>query len=248
MSQVIKISAKEVVHQVKLSRQVPAITDSISIQKVILKTAQEMCIQVQTEDVQKAADQFRLFHKLRGASETWLWLEKYSLSIDEFEELIYTEVIADKLAQKLFADRVEPFFLAHQADYAGAVLFEVVFENQDLARELFYAIQEDEISFHEIAYRHIADPELRRLGGYRGLVLRKEMKPEIATSVFSAAPPQILPLLATSQGVHLILVQELVQPRLDEAWKARILSDFFSEWLKEQIAEIQIELDLAKYS
>ena len=247
MSQVVKISAEEVVHQVKLSRQIPAIADSIIAQKVILKIAQEIGIQVQTEDLQKAADQFRLFHKLQGANETWLWLRKYGLSIDEFEELIYTEVVADKLAQKLFADKVEPFFFAHQVDHAGAVLCEVVFENQDLAKELFYAIQEDEISFHEVAYRHIADPELRRAGGYKGLVLRKEMKPEISASVFSAAPPQILPPITTAKGVHLILVQELVKPQLDEVWRARILSDFFSEWLKEQIAEIQIELDLAKH-
>jgi hypothetical protein len=40
------------------------------------------------------------------------WLQKHSLSLDDFEELIYTNfVIAEKLAQHMFADKIEPFFL-----------------------------------------------------------------------------------------------------------------------------------------
>jgi parvulin-like peptidyl-prolyl isomerase len=245
MSQFIQISAEEVIQQAKLSRQIPSIVESIMAQKIILQAAQELDIQVETDDLQKAADHFRLIHNLQGANETWLWLKKHGLSIDEFEELIYTEVVADKLAQKLFADKVEPFFFAHQIDYTGAVLCEVLLDNQDLAIELFYAIQEGETSFHEVAYGHIQDAELRRTAGHKGLVLRKDMRPEISASVFSATPPQILHPIPTSQGVHLILVQEFMQPQLDDAWRSKILSDFFAEWLKKQATDIQIVLDIA---
>jgi parvulin-like peptidyl-prolyl isomerase len=245
MPNLIQISAEEVIQQVKLSRQIPSIVESIIAQKIILKASQELDIQVENDDLQKAADNFRLVHNLQGANETWSWLKKHGLSIDEFEELIYTEVIADKLAQKLFADKVEPFFFAHQIDYAGAVLCEVLFDNQDLAIELFYAIQEGETSFHEVAYCHIQDAELRRTAGYKGLVLRKDMRPEISASVFSATPPQILHPIPTPQGVHLILVQELVHPQLDDARRAQILSDFFAEWLKKQAMDVQIVLDVS---
>jgi parvulin-like peptidyl-prolyl isomerase len=245
MSQFIQISAEEVIQQVKLSRQIPSIVESIMAQKIILQAAQELDIQVETDDLQKAADYFRLIHNLQGANETWSWLKKHGLSIDEFEELIYTEVLADKLAQKLFADKIEPFFFAHQIDYTGAVLCEVLLDNQDLAIELFYAIQEGEASFHEVAYTHIQDVELRRMAGHKGLVLRKDMRPEISASIFSATPPQVLHPIPTSQGVHLILVQEFVHPQLDDARRSKILSDFFAEWLKKQAMNVQIVLDVS---
>jgi hypothetical protein len=142
MTNIIQVSVEDVIQQVKLSRQIPSIVESVIAQKIILKAAQELGIQVEDDDLQKAADHFRLIYNLQGSNETWSWLKRHSLSIDEFEELIYTQVVADKLAQKLFADKIDSFFFAHQIDYTGAFLCEVIFDNQDLAIEFFYAIQE----------------------------------------------------------------------------------------------------------
>jgi parvulin-like peptidyl-prolyl isomerase len=242
---VLEISDKEIIRQVKLSCRVPSIVQAIAARKVIFKTAEELDIQLSGEELQKAADHFRLVNRLQGASETWLWLKQHGLSIDEFEEIIYADVLTSKLAQQLFGDKVEPFFFAHQIDYSGAILYEIVLGDEDLATELFYALQEGEISFHDAACQHIQDVELRRSGGYRGLILRKNLRPEVSTAVFSASPPQILNPISTPKGVHLILVQEIVQPQLDDTWRSRILSDFFSEWLKKQTEELEIVLDIS---
>jgi hypothetical protein len=48
----------------------------------------------------------------------------------------------------------------------------------------------------------------------------------------------------TSKGSHLIWVEELIQPRLDEMLRLKILSDLFAEWLKRQIEQFEIEIDL----
>jgi parvulin-like peptidyl-prolyl isomerase len=69
------------------------------------------------------------------------------------------------------------------------------------------------MSFHEVAYQYIQDTSLRRSRGYRGIVRRKDLKPEISAAVFAAKPPQLLKPIVTSSGVHLILVEEIIQPR-----------------------------------
>jgi parvulin-like peptidyl-prolyl isomerase len=79
--------------------------------------------------------------------------------------------------------------------------------------ELFYGIQEGEMSFYDVAHQYIQDTELCRKGGYRGMVQRKELKPEISAAVFAANPPQVLKPIVTSKGVHLILLEELVQSK-----------------------------------
>jgi parvulin-like peptidyl-prolyl isomerase len=113
-------------------------------------------------------------------------------------------------------------------------------DDEDLTLELFYAIQEGEIGFPEVAHQYIQNTELRRSGGYRGIVRRKELKPEISAAVFAARPPQILKPIVTSKGVHLIWVEELVQPSLDDKLRYQILSELFSAWIKQQIEQVAV--------
>jgi parvulin-like peptidyl-prolyl isomerase len=247
MSQAITISSEDILHQVKLSYQILSIVEAIVTRKIITSAAEEAGIKVETEELQKAADNIRLIGKLKSADDTWAWLQKHGLSLDDFEELIYNNVISGKLAQHLFADKVEPFFVEHQLEYAGIVMYEVILDDEDLAMELFYGIQEGEMSFYEVAHQYIQDKELRRKGGYRGIVRRKELKPEISAAVFAAKPPQVLKPIVTSSGVHLILVEEIIQPELDDKLRSKILLDLFSEWLKQQVeqAEVVTHLNLS---
>jgi len=99
------------------------------------------------------------------------------------------------------------------------------------------------MSFYEVAHQYIQDTELRRSGGYRGILQRKDLKPEISAAVFAATPPQILKPIVTSIGAHLILVEEIVQPKLDERLRYKLVSDLFYEWLKGQIEQFEVEFD-----
>lgn len=240
MLQAITVTTEDIFHQVQLSCEIPKMIEGILTRKIIAVTAENAGINIETEDLQQAADQFRLMNKLQNADETWSWLKKYSLSLDDFEELVYTNLLCNKLIQHLFAEQVEPYFFEHQLDYAAAIIYEVILDDEDLAIELFYALTEGEISFYEIAHQYTQNSELRRAGGYRGKVHRQGMKPEISAAVFAAQPPEILKPIITAKGVHLILVEEIIQPELDEKLRAQIMSNLFSEWLKQQIEAVKI--------
>ncbi|MBW4628122.1 MAG: peptidylprolyl isomerase [Brasilonema octagenarum HA4186-MV1] len=235
MSPTITVTNEEILEQVKLTCKIPEITEAIRTRKVIEKTVVEVGIKVETEELQKAADQFRLIYQLQSAEETWKWLDKYSLSLDDLEHIAYTNLISGKLAIHLFENKVEPYFFEHYLDYFGVAMYEVILDDEDLAIELFYAIQEGEMSFSDVAHKYIQNTELRRKGGYRGVVRRKDLKPEVSTAVFAVKSPQLLKPILTSKGVHLIFVEELIQPTLDDKLRTNILSDLFSEWLRQEV-------------
>ena len=247
MSKVLKISAEDMLKHIKISCQVPDIVEAIATRKVIADAAKEAGIKAEPQELQQTADSLRLANNLVKAEDTWSWLQKYNLSLDEFEEIVEINVLSAKLANHLFAEKVEPFFLEHQLNYAGAFIYEVVLDDEDLALEHFYGLQENEISFQHIAREYIQDPELRRAGGYRGMQQRSDLRPEISAAVFAAYPPQILKPIVTQKGVHLISVEEIVQPQLNESLRLKILGDLFSAWLKQQLEEVkivaQLELD-----
>ncbi|MDZ8106224.1 MAG: peptidylprolyl isomerase [Nostoc sp. DedQUE12a] len=236
----ITVSLEEIIHQIKLACQIPSTIEDVVHRKIILSTAEEIGIKVEPQELQQAADNFRLINKLWNSTNTWSWLQKHCLSLDEFEELVHIRVLSSKLAQHLFAHKVEPFFVENQLNYAQIVMYEVVFDDEDLATELFYAIQEGEMNFHEVAHQYIQDIELRRSGGYRGKLSRLNLKPEISTAVFAATPPQLLAPIVTSKGIHLIFVEEIIQPKLTQLLRQKILSDLFLEWLNKQTNETNI--------
>lgn len=237
----ISISLEDFLTHLKLSSKIPKIIQEIAKRKIIELSAKKAGLNLKAEEVQQAADNFRIDNQLHNIKATWSWLEKHHLSLDDFEAIVYANALAEKLAQHLFANKVDSWFYEHQLDYAGVALYEVIIEEEDMAMELFCSLQEREICFHEVARKYIHKPSLRRAGGYLGIVRRTNLKPEISAAVFNASPPQILQPIKTHSGTHLILVEEIIQPELDEELRSEIISDLFTSWMKKKIKQLEIK-------
>jgi parvulin-like peptidyl-prolyl isomerase len=244
MSKELKISSVDILQQIKLSCQIPEVVQAIANRKIVADAANQAGIKVEITELQKVADNLRVANKLLKAEDTWAWLKQHHLSVEEFELLAETNLLSAKLANHLFADKVEPFFYENQLNYVAAAIYEVVLDEEDLALELFYALKEGEISFAEIARQYIQDPQLRCAGGYRGMKSRSELRPEIAAAVFASNPPGAIKPIVTPKGVHLIWVEEIIQPQLSDLLRLKILSDLFANWLKQQNSTWNINVDL----
>ena len=245
MSNIVKVSNEDIIYHLKISCQIPGLLEAIASRKIITETAEKEGIAIEIAELQQSADSLRLVNNLVKAEDTWEWLRKHYLSLDNFEEIANLNLLSAKLANHLFAEKVEPFFYAHQIDYSAAVTYEAVLDDEDLALELFYALKEGEISFQEIARQYIQNPEIRRAGGYQGIRKRSDFRPEIASAVFAANPPEILKPVITPKGVHIIVVEEIIAPELNEQVRIAILGDLFTNWLKEQINQLEIVATLA---
>jgi parvulin-like peptidyl-prolyl isomerase len=244
MSKSLSISAEDIIYHVKISCQIPSLLEAIATRKIIAETADKEGITISLEELQQAADNLRLAHRLIKAEDTWTWLEKHYLSLDNFEEIAQINLLSAKLAHHLFAEKVESFFYAHQLDYTAAVTYEVILDDEDIALELFYSLQEGEISFQEIARQYIQNPELRRAGGYQGIRNRSDLRPEIASAVFAANPPQLLKPIITPKGAHILMVEEIIKPQLTEQIRIKIMSELFSNWLQRQLETWEITAQL----
>jgi parvulin-like peptidyl-prolyl isomerase len=233
-----KINNRDLIYEAKIAGKIPGLIQGILRRQVIDQHVREAGIKPTTAELQAAADQFRLLNQLESAEATNKWLEDNFLSLDDFEYIVTQSLITDRLAQHLFGDQVEKFFYQNLLDYSGATIYEVILEDQNLAIEIFYSIQEGDLSFADVAHQYIPDPELRRRGGYLGKVGRKQLRPEISAAIFAAKPPQLIKPIITAVGVHLIQVEDIFQPQLDEQLHQQILTDLFDLWLAETIATI----------
>ena len=238
------ITPEELFHHIKTLAQIPALEEAIATRQIIQSMAHSLDIQVTPEELQKAADQFRYTNQLQSTQATFDWLERHQLTVDDFEKMMQSNVLFTKVAESLCAEKVEPYFYEHRLRFEQAVLYEVIFEDEDLALECFYAIQEKEISFPEVAYQHIQEQELGRMGGYRGAISRQDLKPEISAAVFAATPPTLLKPITTAQGIHLIFVEEILPTQLTEALRLQIQTEIFTTWLKEKSHRIRLDFSV----
>jgi parvulin-like peptidyl-prolyl isomerase len=226
-----------VVSEAKMSGKVSELIRGAARRQIITEQAQKVGIKPTEEEVQLAADRFRTVSQLETAKDTLEWLQAHFLSVEDLEQIVTYQLITEKLTHHLFADRVEHFFYQNLLEYSSAIIYEVVLVDRDLAMEIFYCLQEEDLNFAEVAHQYIVDPELNRRGGYLGTINRKQLRPEISAAVFAAKPPQLIEPVVTAVGTHLIYVEEIIQPQLDDLYQ-HILMEMFDRWLEPQIAKI----------
>ena len=100
------------------------------------------------------------------------------------------------------------------------------------------------MSFHDVTDKYIEDKELRRQGGYLGVQRRQDLRPEISAAVFATKPPQLLKPIVKAKGISLILVEEIIQPELDDQLRYQIVSELFGEWIINQIESVSVVTNL----
>ena len=231
------ITDRDLICEAKITGKLPELIQGIRRRQIVAAQIEQAGIGPTPIELQQAADNFRVVNQLASAEATKKWLEDNSFSADDFEQIVTQNLLCDKLAKHLFGERVERFFHQNLLDYSGAILYEVILEDRELAMEIFYSLQEGDLSFANVAQEYIASPELRRRGGYIGQVGRKQLHPEISAAVFAAHPPQLIAPITTAIGVHLIQVEEIITPTLDPQIYQQILTEMFDRWLAEKFAE-----------
>ena len=243
MTEVLTFSAENMYEKLRTFYLIPTLVEKIIAREVVARACVEANIAVEADELQQAVNDWRSTNKLSSIESTQSWLKEHYLSLEELGESISANILADKLARYLFENKVESYFLDYQLDYMQVSMYEIVLDNEGIAMELFYAMNEEEISFFDAAYRYIRDTELSRKGGYKGTLCRKNLKPEISAAVFATNPPEILKPIVTSTEIHLIRVEEIIKPKLDYVMRQKIISELFDAWLMQQVEQFEVKIN-----
>jgi len=229
------IEASEIIELLRQELQLKTFTQKVWQKKVIEKAAQERGLTVTPEEIQVVGDQLRREKRLEKAADTIAWLVDQMISVEDLEAGIRDRLLAQKLAQHLFSKEVEKVFVQNKLQFDQIILYQIVVANRQLAQELFYQIQEGEISFFDAAHLYDIDENRRHLCGCEGKVYRWGLKPDIAVAVFSAQPGQVIRPIETERGYHLFLVEKFLPAELTPQRYQEILHNMFNEWLSNEV-------------
>jgi parvulin-like peptidyl-prolyl isomerase len=223
-----------IVSHLRQTFQFKEIKEVLLCQEIIAWHAQQNDITVKPEEIQQEADEFRRQCRLEKASDTLAWLRKEQTSTEDFEVGLQIKVLRRKLSEHLFSKKAEESFVKNQLEYDRAILYQITFSSEALACELLYRIQDQEISFFEVAHQFDTDEQRARRCGYEGEVSRWEMKPDLAAAAFGAPPGEIAGPVANDQGWHLLLIERVLPAELSPSLQQKLIDDLFRHWLEQE--------------
>ncbi|NJP10806.1 MAG: peptidylprolyl isomerase [Leptolyngbyaceae cyanobacterium RU_5_1] len=229
------VEPEEILFALKKDMKLKEVCHTILEQRVIDEAAQSRGLTVNPEEIQAEADHLRHKLRLQQASDTLSWLAGQLVSAEDWEAGIRDRLLGQKLAESLFSQEVERFFAQHRLDFEQVLLYQIIIPYQQVAQEVFYEIEEEEISFYQAAHLYDIDEQRRFKCGYEGKIYRWNLNPEFSAIVFSANPKTVIGPIKTEQGFHLLMAEEFIPAQLTPEVRQEILQRLFREWLQAEL-------------
>ncbi len=229
------VEPEEIINFLKSEMNFKQVCQKILFQKVICQAAQKRGIIVTTEEIEAEANRQRHEKHLEKATDTLLWLTDELISLDDWEVGIRNHLLSQKLAMTLFAKEVESFFIQNRLSFDQVIFYQIIVDSKKLAQELYYQIEEGEISFYDAAHFYDIDDQRRQKCGYEGKIYRCSIETDIAAIVFTTIPSQLIGPVKTDRGYHLLMVEELIPAELSPERYQEILNNMFQQWLTAEL-------------
>ena len=231
----IVIAQDEIVSYLKKNLQLKEIYEKVLAQRVVEQACQERDITLTPEEIQAEANKTRREKRLEKAADTLAWLKEEMLAPDDWEAGIRDRLLSQKLAKFLFDKEIQKVFAQNKIDYEQVSLYQIVVSSDKLAQELFFQIEEREISFYEAAHLYDIDEKRRCQCGYEGKLQRAKLKADLAAAIFKSQPGEVVGPIQIAQSYHLLMVEEFIPAELTPETYQEILDRMFKQWLAGEI-------------
>ncbi|MBE9191999.1 peptidylprolyl isomerase [Gloeocapsopsis crepidinum LEGE 06123] len=223
----------EIVTYLRRSCKFAEIADLTERDALILQLCEQYEVTVSDEEWQAAGDAFRTEHKILGVAETYAWLARQRISVEDWSEGIKVRLLARKLKAELFGEAVDSYYLQNREEYQRVALSQILVLNVTDAMKLAKALREEQASFCALALEYSKGKQSQENGGFTGVRFLNELLPEIAQAIATAIEGEIIGPIHTKLGYHILRVEKRFPPELSETVREQILDTLFEFWIQE---------------
>lgn len=215
------------------------LADTIAHHKAI-----EMGLGVSNEDLQHAADAFREANGLLKAEDTLAWLNSEGHTIEDFEQALEFNMLQERLRNHVASEqKITRRFQSEGAAFNAAELSQIVLFDRDEAVLVQRTIASGAMEFFDAAREYSEDFETRGAGGYVGWRSRNALPQDLADTILSAEPGDLIGPVEVGDVFAIIRVLAIRAPKLDQASRTQLRETIFREWMDEQLRETSADLE-----
>ncbi|MFP4219617.1 MAG: peptidylprolyl isomerase [Phormidium sp.] len=225
------ITAEEIPQLLKRYQLLPQFLQGLVIDQAI---AEFTC----PEDEQQAAVQkFCKQNQLTSPEIQQAWLKANGMTLEELEALAIRPILLQKFKEKTWGQKVRSHFMSRKASLDQVVYSLIRTQDEGLAQELYYRINEGEQNFEECARDYSQGPEART-GGKLGPVSLNRPHPAIGKLLSVSQPGQLWPPRPLAEWFIIVRLDEFHPAQLDSAMHQRMLDELYINWLQQEVQTI----------
>ena len=178
-------------------------------------------IDVKNEIALKLKEQLLKKLSLKNNNEKELWLQKRSLNEEDLDYISQINFKWSLFCRNKFKNNLKSLFLKRK-DELDMVIYSLLRVNdENLIRELYQQIYENESSFMEIAAQYSVGPE-KRTGGLIGPVPMNNPHPFLAELLRVSHPGKLSPPIKFDKWWILIKLEEIQSAKFNEKIKEKL--------------------------
>ncbi len=240
------IEAQEIVEFLRKEFRLFDICQEIIEQRIIHQVALERGLEVTPEEIEMGLNTIRYEQGVEQPVRLRNWLSHYHVTLAELHDSIRTRMLAQKISHHLLTLQIDSTLAQQDDRFDGIVLYKLVVPYEHLAQEIFYQIEEEEISFFEAAHVYDIEEDRRRRCGYEGYLQRRDLPLALADQLFRARAGELIGPIKTENGFYeLFWIDERIPSALSPTLHTDRLNQLFRDWMAEQIATYLANLEIS---
>lgn len=232
------VNTKAILKHLVFSGSGDALFSQVIRQQEAEKKARAGGIHVSDEQLQEYADHFRYSLDLNTAASTRLFLKKYGLNLNDFEDFCESQILSRLLRDQLAPDeKVNEFFVNNRAMFDRVRLSVISTRDINLAKEVVMQVEADGADFHALARQHSIDDASKYNGGHIGLVGRSNFSSELAAKIFNRPEGALIGPVETEDLCQIFLIERVFRAEMTPELKERVKDILFEQWSSQFLKE-----------
>jgi parvulin-like peptidyl-prolyl isomerase len=173
---------------------------------------------------------------LNTENEQQEWRSHYDISQIELEQFATRSLRLEKFKQATWGNKLKSYFLQRKDDLDRVIYSLFRTKDTDSAQELYFRVQEGEISFTELVHAYSEGPEAQT-GGLLGPVELGTLHPNLV-KVLHTSPIGSIEPLGIGEWCLIVRLEKRIPAQFDETMQQRLLQELFEQWLQDQFQRL----------
>lgn len=229
------ITADKIIYLLKNYQMMPQLIREIIIDKAI------EAIAYSDSERESAILSFYQENQIQSQAEIDNWLIKNEMNCEYLESLIIRKLKIEKFKHQQWSSQLKSYFMTRKLTLERADFSLIRVQEERIARELYYRLQEEEQSFAELAAEYSLDSPAEN----NGLVNRARLKDidiRLAKILYGSQPGKLFPPIQLDETWVIVRLEQYFPAKLDEMMREYLLNELFDQWLQKQLQELELSL------
>jgi glycosyltransferase involved in cell wall biosynthesis len=222
------VSTQEIIPLLSRYQLLPKLQQELVIDEAIAS------ITCTPDEQTKCCQEFCQHHQLTSEATRQAWLQQQGMTETQFVDLATRNLRIEKFKQATWGSKLESHFRQLKPKLDQIVYSLIRHRDSEIVQELYFRLLAGEQTFAELARQYSQGSEAQN-GGLMGPVAIGIPHPRLARILSVSQPGQILSPTKIGDWWVIVRLEKFISAEFDQPMQQRLLDQFFSSWLKEQV-------------